>query len=114
MIYLTKNQTETIVNNFFILEEYPGSKNIAETLLAKGFCIVAGDECIWKGGVGNFITTTVAEEYFGCLRYEFNLSEFLKSNYFKDFLKIEIESLEKQSNEILSKVNDLQGFYQFK
>jgi len=40
---------------FFTNHEVVGWQNIADNLLNKGQCIVAGKDCIWKGGIGNFI-----------------------------------------------------------
>lgn len=56
-INLTENQKEFLLDNFFKLGDYYGWKNIATKLLENGVCVVAGGECIWRGGIGNFITS---------------------------------------------------------
>lgn len=81
---LTQIQINFLLEYFFKLEEYAGWKSIAEGLLSTGYCFVAGDSCIWKGGVGNFIETSVAENTFGCLKYEFDLEQFLSSAHYKE------------------------------
>ncbi len=68
---------------FFENEKYPGWKNIAEKLIETGKCIVAGDECIWKGAIGHFIHTTKAEGAIGCSLYTFDLEYFKTSEWYK-------------------------------
>jgi hypothetical protein len=79
---LTESQIKFILSTFFILDKYPGSKSIGENLINTGSCIVAGNECIWKGGVGNFIQTKQNPNTIGCLEYKFDLCSFLESNWF--------------------------------
>jgi hypothetical protein len=69
---------------FFTNHEFAGWQNIAENLLSKGKCIVAGKECIWKGGIGNFIEISVAEDAVDCLLYKFDLEYFLSSEWYKE------------------------------
>ena len=78
MNLLTENQKKFLLT-FFKDETYPGWDNIANALLDTGGCIVAGKECIWKGGIGNFIKTSEAKNTVGCLLYKFDLSYFLSS-----------------------------------
>lgn len=84
MIILTEYQKEFILNNFFKNEKYAGWKTIATTLLEKGECIVAGEGCIWRGGIGNFIKTEHAKGEFFCTRYKFDLANFLSSEWYKE------------------------------
>ena len=51
---LTEHQINFLLK-FFENKEYSGWKNIATKLIETGSCIVAGDKCIWNGGIGNFI-----------------------------------------------------------
>lgn len=80
---LTDNQKEFILQ-FFKHGEYAGSRFIAIKLIDTGQCIVAGTECIWRGGIGNFIKTSPAENTVECSLYEFDLEYFLRSEWFKE------------------------------
>ena len=93
MKQLTKIQKDFIVEMFFKNEKFAVAKNVAEKLLEKGECIVAGEDCIWRGGIGNFIKTTKADDVFGCLKYSFNLEQFLSSDFFKLYAEKEKENL---------------------
>ena len=68
-------------------EKIRGWKNIAEKLLDTGKCIVAGDECIWVGSIGNFNRTKNADGAVGCLEYSFDVENFITSEWFKSTLK---------------------------
>ena len=81
---ITDNQKEFLLEYFFKNEKYAGWRNIATTLIEEGYCIVAGDQCIWRGGIGNFIKVSSAENLFNCSNYYFNLDDFLNSNWFKE------------------------------
>ncbi len=81
---LTETQKQFLLNHFFKNEIYAGWKNIATTLLETGSCIVAGTNCIWVGGIGNFIKTNEASNLIDCVEYRFDLDYFLTSNYYKD------------------------------
>ena len=81
---LSEIQKEYLLKFFFrnnVTES--GWQDIATKLLETGECVVAGNQCIWRGGIGNFIKTETADEFFGCLKYSFNLPIFLKSEYYK-------------------------------
>ena len=98
-----------IFKYFFKNESYAGWKNIANSLLETGECVVAGDKCIWIGGIGNFIKTETAEGYFGCIKYIFDLNNFLSSCWFiqiyVEYLKLEKEKIDvlvQNYNEILN------------
>lgn len=95
---LTNYQKEFILKYFFENEKYAGWKNIGTTLLETGECVVAGTNCIWFGGIGNFIETELAEGFFNCLKYKFNLDYFLSSNWYKEI-----------SNEYLSTIIEKQS-----
>ena len=81
---LTAIQKELLIEHLFRDERHPGWRTIATKLLDTGKCIVAGRECIWQGGIGNFIETKEAEGAVDCSEYSFDLDDFLTSNYFKD------------------------------
>ena len=66
-IVLTTYQKDFLLNNFFENTSYAGWRGIATTLLETGECVVAGDKCIWVGGIGNFIEIKKAE---GFLRFK--------------------------------------------
>jgi hypothetical protein len=88
---LTENQKNFMKERFFKNEEYAGWSNIADALLETGTCIVPGDDCIWKGGIGNFIKTTTAEDLIGCVRYNFDLSNFVSSEWFKEYKSVVLD-----------------------
>jgi hypothetical protein len=79
---LTENQKKFLRKQFFEISGYENWVTIANNLLDNGSCIVAGSECIWKGGIGNFINTKPVENAVGCLLYEFKLETFLSSNWY--------------------------------
>lgn len=97
---LTDNQKDFILENFFKDDYYAGWKNIANSLLDKGECVVAGDKCIWSGGVGNFITTVHVDGYFGCIMYKFDLLEFLSSEWFKEIHNLYMIALSEKKRNI--------------
>lgn len=68
---------------FFETKEFPDWKVIAEKLIETGECIVAGKDCIWIGGIGNFISTKPADNAVGCSLYTFNLEYFKTSEWYK-------------------------------
>ena len=65
-----------------------GWKSIATRLIKNGFCIVAGNNDIWVGGIGNFIKTNENDNFIDCLEYTFNLEEFLNSAWYKENAEI--------------------------
>lgn len=81
---LSEKQKEFLLKHFFTNEKFAGWKGIATKLLDSGSCIVAGKGCIWVGGIGNFIKTREAENAVDCTQYEFNLKEFLASEWYKE------------------------------
>ena len=81
---LTEHQKEFLLNQFFKNEKYAGWKNIAIELLENGQCIVAGEQSIWIGGIGNFIKTEKAKGAVDCTLYKFDLAYFLTSEWFKN------------------------------
>lgn len=89
---------------FFNSHQYAGWKGIATTLIDQGECVVAGDECIWIGGIGNFIKTETADSFIGCLKYNFNKEEFLKSEWAKETISHIIGSKEKYKTQLAEKL----------
>lgn len=86
---MERNFTENQLNflrTFFYNTHYAGWYNVADELLTKGKCIVAGNNCIWSGGIGNFITTKPAENAVDCTEYTFNYEEFIKSEWYMSAL----------------------------
>lgn len=84
MTRLTDYQKNFILENCFKNEEYAGWKNIATKLLETGRCIVAGNGCIWHGGIGNFIKTEEAKDAIDCTLYKFDLEYFLSSEWYRE------------------------------
>ena len=89
---LTPAQKEFLLT-FFEDKKFAGWKNIANSLLDTGSCIVAGEECIWRGGIGNFIkvTPTPAPNFVGCSEYTFNVESFMDSAWYKEKLNFHKE-----------------------
>ena len=82
---LTKHQVEFLLEYFFKNERYAGWRGIATKLIENGKCIVAGDECIWKGGIGNFVKTNETSLAEGCLEYTFDVISFVENSlWFKE------------------------------
>lgn len=102
-IKLTENQKEFLLT-FFKLDNYAGWRHIATKLIDFGTCVVAGTDCIWNGCIGDFVTVSKAEGYFTCLRYNFNLIEFMSSGFYKSAVIQEL-------NERLIKKNEADNLY---
>lgn len=103
---LTKNQFEFILN-FFLNEKYPGWKNIAEKLIKKGKCIVAGKDRIWMGGIGNFIETNDTDEAVGCMLYSFDVANFLESEMYKEKALANLQKKKEDLEALLQEYNEL-------
>lgn len=102
---ITEYQKEFIMHNFFsnnMYGDFPGWKNIAASLLEKGTCIVAGEKCIWLGGIGNFIKVTETNLAIGCLMYEFDLEYFLSSEWYKEICNCYLQEI----SDKISKLTD--------
>ena len=84
MKILTAYQKNFLLRSFFKNEKYPGWCNIGTKLLETGQCIVARNECIWNGGIGNFIKTEVPKDFVGCTLYKFDLEYFLSSKWYME------------------------------
>ncbi len=79
---LTEHQKQFLFDNFFEQQEYAGWKSIANNLLEKGSCVVAGSTCIWIGGIGNFMKISPAPEpSIGCVNTNSTSMLFCKVNY---------------------------------
>jgi len=107
---LSDQQMSFIMENFFNFhdDKYPGRKAIAFSLLQTGQCTVAGTDCIWKGGIGNFISTKPAENAVECSLYTFHMDEFLGSSWFREAqdrylaeLSLKMTRLGKEYDEII-------------
>lgn len=104
---LTNYQKEFILNYFFKDDKHIGWRNIGTTLLEDGECVVAGTECIWVGGIGNFIKTEKAKNLVDCLLYKFDLKEFLRSAWLKEVLSNYIPIIEKEKEELKIKLGEI-------
>lgn len=93
MNVIDKYKEDFLLENFFKNEKYPGWKNIALELMNNKSCIVAGDSCIWIGGIGNFIKIEHSNEFIGCVRYVFLNQEFFNSAFFKSVIESRLEVL---------------------
>jgi hypothetical protein len=101
------------VLNFFKNEKYVGWKNIAEQLIDKGTCVVAGKEPIWRGGVGNYIKVKESEGFIDCLVYTFDIQYFLSSAWVKDCLEDKIRETKVQIDHYTEKHNELKELMKY-
>jgi len=106
---LTQYQKSFILSQFFKNDEYPGWETIATKLIENEFCMVAGDSCIWVGGIGNFINTNTSDEAVGCLEYRFDLNEFMESRYFIDIAHHYEKALYIKTNNMQTELNEIQS-----
>lgn len=102
---LTQAQVDFLLQ-FFEDDRFPGSKSIGEKLIIQGKCIVAGTECIWKGGIGNFIKVTEPSdvEVVGCVEYHFDLEYFMTSLWYKEVKENYLKILNKEYKELSLKL----------
>lgn len=112
MRILTENQKNFLLNYFFENDKYPGWKSIATTLLETGKCIVAGETCIWRGGIGNFIKTSPAKGTVGCSLYKFDLEYFLTSVWYKEVKEQYLVQIEAETIQAEESLNKLKVKYQ--
>lgn len=101
------NQKKFLLENFFRNEDYAGWKSIAENLIDKGACLVAGTENIWIGGIGNFIDVSEAKNAVGCSMYKFDLNNFLISQWFKDIKDQQVSVLSNKKKEVTQELEDI-------
>lgn len=88
----------------FFNYEYP---NVSDKLLRNGKCVVAGDGKLWHGGIGNFIRITDAEDFVDCSQLNFDIDEFLSSEWFKEVHQDDIDHNEIQLENLKNKVIDI-------
>jgi len=100
-------QKEFLLNYFFITREYAGWRNVAEKLIDKGRCIVAGNTRIWSGGIGNFLKIEPAKDAVDCSVYIFYLENFLSSEFFKDVCNSYIAEIATKKREIEQQYEEL-------
>jgi len=113
-----ENKINFLLEYFFKNEKYPDWRSIAYNLVTKGKCIVSGEECIWKGGIGNFIKTEPLKEAWKCSEYTFDVIDFTKNSaWFKEIkeqyekiLEQEKEQLTKELNKKIIQIYDITNF----
>jgi hypothetical protein len=112
---LTESQVKFILEKFFEpwTNKYPGAMNIGRSLLTKGTAVVPGENCIFVGGIGNFIECSKADDLFGCLLYKFKMESFLSSLFFHEVLEANIETLKEEQFKISTKIEDLQTVFEY-
>lgn len=107
MRQLTETQKEFLLEYFFKNDNFAGWKNIATSLLENGSCVVAGTNCIWCGGIGNFIKTNNAIGFVDCLIYKFDLEYFLTSAWYKEIKSYYELELEDKMEKLQKEYQDL-------
>lgn len=103
---MNKAQKKFLLEYFFKNERYAGWRNIAEALVDKGECVVAGDKNIWIGGIGNFIKVVKADGYIDCVKYTFDIDNFKKSKLYIDTRKHYLDKIKEEINVIKSSLDD--------
>jgi hypothetical protein len=100
---------EFLLNTFFKNERFSGWKGIAENLIDKGECIVAGTDCIWKGGIGNFIKVEEANDLIGCIKYIFDYNDFVSKDnlFFMEYYTPYLEDLKYEAEKIEKEIKSL-------
>lgn len=99
---LTENQI-TYLKRFFEDEH----NNVADKLLRNGKCVVAGEGKLWWGGIGNFIRNTDAEDFVDCTQLNFDVDEFLSSQWFKGTVQSHIEHRESEIEKLKAEIIDI-------
>jgi hypothetical protein len=99
---LTESQIKYLKS--FFLNEYP---EISDKLLRNGKCVVAGKSKLWWGGIGNFIHNTDAEDFVECTQLNFDVDEFLSSEWFKESLQNYIQDNENLIDSLKAKQIDI-------
>lgn len=108
---LTEKQKDFILDHFFKSDVYTGWRNIGTKLIDNGECIVAGNGSIWVGGIGNFISLEVAEDFIECTKLEFDLKNFLNSRLFMEIRDEYILNLSEKLNELKKEYREMIIFY---
>jgi hypothetical protein len=108
---LTQNQIDFIVNKYFAphKDKYAGAVNIGRKLLTQETVIVAGNDCIFNGGIGNFINTRKAENFVDCLEYKLDLYALRTSKMFFADWEDEFGRLTTELETTKEKINDMES-----
>ena len=111
MTTLTENQIDFILKKYFEphLNKYAGAVNIGRKLLTQDSVIVAGNDCIFNGSIGNFITTKKAENFVDCLEYTLDIYTLRTSKIFLSDWDIEFQRLTTELNSIKEKIIDMEN-----
>lgn len=109
---LTDIQKNFLFEHFFKDDQYAGARNIMDSLLEDGRCIVPNHhngKSIWIGGVGNFIEIEEALGTVGCVTYIFDFNKFINSELFYDKLNQEREALMEEYSKLKERMDSLDG-----
>lgn len=106
---ILSNYQKNFLLDFFENEKYAGWKGIATNLLETGECIVAGKDCIWVGGIGNFIKTEDAKGAINCTLYKFDLERFLDSEWYREVRNSYANILLSKKNQIEQECEEING-----
>ena len=107
---VTENQREFLLEYFFYNDEYPGWKNIANKLIDNGKVVIPNiNDKIWIGGIGNFIEITDgSDDFVDCIQYNFDLKDFLTSEYYKDIRKQYLTQQLAQLADLREEIKDIE------
>lgn len=96
-----------IVDTFFLSSDierrFAGARSIATKLVESGECIIAGDNRIWRGGIGNFIKDKPAENAIDCTKLTFDVEAFASKDnlYFMDYYESANHVLENERDKAI-------------
>lgn len=99
-----------VISKFFENDQYAGWENIAINLIHNGVCIVPGNDCIYKGGIGNFISVNYHPVgAVDCVEYNFDVNDFITSKIFQENLLGHINSTKSEIQKLESKLKETQN-----
>jgi hypothetical protein len=107
---MTEKEKEFLLEKVFRNDLYAGWKSIADELLERGECFVAGENCIWVGEIGNFIKTVSVVKFVGCSLYKFDLDNFLSSKWYLEEIKAAyLFSLKERYDKLSSELSEIKS-----
>lgn len=107
---LTETQKNFIFEHFFKDDRFAGARNIMESLLEDGSCIVPNynnGKPIWTNGISHFIKIEDVPNGVGCVKYIFNYKEFINSANFGNRLNYEVDKFVEEIKKMQIHVDDL-------
>lgn len=107
MRILTEYQKEFLFERFFRTSRYSSWKELANSLLENGKCLVAKRDPIWIGGIGNFIKIRDISDGVGVSLYTFDLENFIQSAFYKEFLQYQLSELAERQRKAIKEFDEI-------